>query len=453
MPVIDRAIAFLRGQKSAPIINDGAGNLPTIRVVGGTGLPAAQWTNRGYSQMAQAGYKNNSDVYACISLIAAAGKQVKWWDGGGNSKAHLPLEKLARSIKRDPYDDIASVVGDKAAIERRIKAATDPRASIAMLKAAGGAEFIEAWLSYILISGNDYIEIDRRANREPAMVYLMRPDRVTAAVKAASDSVAPHMTEVELVEKWQILTYGRARPVVPENIVHSKLFNPLDDIYGMAPLEAAMLKIDAQNEGIALLKRILQRGFSPGWIEAAKDSIWDEPQVAQLKERLGRSKAAGEEIFLENATWHQMGFNPTDSGVGEQQILSKRDIASVFHVPAQLIGDTTTQTYNTYGEARRALYMEAVIPLLTQFRDDWNATIGKDLNSPLDFDKDSFDAIAAARTEACDRVHKLFTAGIITHNEARGDLEYDPVDGGDVFYAPANVMPLGGPIATPAIKP
>jgi HK97 family phage portal protein len=396
--------------------------------------------------MVTAGYASNTDVYACVSLIAAAGKQVKWWDGGGNSKARTPLAKLAAAIGKDPYDDLPSVVGDPAKLARRVKAATDPRASIALLQAAGDAEFIEAWLSYILLSGNTYMEVDRAANDNPIMLYLLRPDRVVAWVKPPGTAI--HMTETELVDYWRVTAYGQTRPVPPPNMVHSKLFNPLDDIYGMAPLEAALLRVDAQNEGVALMKRMLQRGYSPGWIEAAKDSIWEDTQVAQLKERISRSKSTGEELFLENASWHKMGFDPADSAVSDQAILTKRDIASVFHVPPQLIGDTTSQTYSNYQEARRALYMEAVIPLLTQFRDDWNATVGKTLNSPLDFDKDSFDAIAAARADASDRVQKLFTSGIITQNEARRDLEYEPVAAGDVFYAPANMIQLGETDAT-----
>jgi HK97 family phage portal protein len=302
-------------------------------------------------------------------------------------------------------------------------------------------------LSFLLLAGNDFLEIERTqqdATSGPINnLFLLRPDRVRAWLVPPADPSAQHMSEDELVAYWSISTQGQRRRVDPANMVHSKLFNPLDDVYGMAPLEAALMRVDAQNEGTALMKRILQRGFSPGWIEAGKDSLWDEPQVAQLKERMRRSKQEGEELFLENAVWHQMGFPPVDSGVGEQQILTKRDIASVYHVPAQLIGDTTSQTYSNYQEARRALYMEAVIPLLVQFRDDWNATIGAELHSPLDFDKDSFDAISLARQEASERVQKLFTAGIITQNEARADLEYAAVDGGDQFYMSANMMPVG----------
>jgi len=392
-----------------PIINDGAGNRPSVRVRYVSTLPGAYWSERSYEQLATQGYRYNADVYACVSLIAQAGKQVRW-DTAPGSKSIASVELLERS---------------------------------------GGASLIEAWLSYLLLSGNDYLELERIGSGI-SQVYLLQPDRVTAK----PDLTAVRTNEQSLVQMWRVTNArGMPYPVPPDDMVHSKLFNPLDPIYGMAPLEAAMIRVDSENEGAALMKRMLQRGYSPGWIEAKENSIWEDTQVAQLKERIRDSKAKGEELFLENAAWHQMGFDPGNSGVSEQHVLTKRDIAAVFHVPSQLIGDTNSQTYSNFKEARLALYMEAVIPLLEQFVDDWNEVIGRDLKSPLAFDKDRFDAIAAARAEASDRVTKLWTSGLITQNEGRAELNYDEVPGGDVFYAPASFLPLGEGAAAAAEPP
>lgn len=428
---------------SPPIINDGAGNLPSVRVFGtwgSYGMPGAIWTPRDYASQAYSGYQRNSDVYACVSLIEHAAKQVKWWDGSGATKSLQASEVLAKSIGRKA-EDYGTSVFDGAAKLTALK----PQASIALLIASGGAAFIGQWISYILLSGNDYIEVERKGNRI-AKLYLDNPAAVTAEVNRS----AIHADEA--VDYWRVSNgYGQQRHLKPyrdrENrgdIIHSKLFHPVSPVYGMAPLEAAMLRVDMQNEGQALMKRVLQRGFVPGWIESKPDVEWTDEQLAQLRQNIQRSKMAGEELFLENAAWHPMGFDPQNSGLAEQQMLTKRDIASVFHVDPALVGDTSARTYATYRESRRGLYMEAVIPLLSQFRDDWNRTIGTELDSPLDFDRDSFDAIAAAREEAADRVHKLWTSGLITQNEGRRDLEYDPVRSGDAFYAPASFVPLAG---------
>jgi HK97 family phage portal protein len=421
MPVLDRVLNRfgLQRKQEVPIINDGAGNKPTIRVVGKFGSSgSAVWGDRDYNQLANTGYRANSDVYACVSLIAGAGKQVKWG-------VDVDLE-----VKQN--DESLKLLATGGAIPQTENIAQPY-----------GSSFIESWLSYLLLSGNAYIELGRASeNGPPVSIYLLQPDQVKAETNL--NKPGADYTQQPRVEMWQVKTVGGAyRPVRPADMIHSKLFNPLDPIFGMSPLEAAMLRVDAQNEAAMLLKRVLERGFSPGWIEAAKDSIWEETQVAALRERLKMSKHAGEELFLENATWHEMGFKPIDADISNQHLLSKRDIASVFHVDPVLIGDTSSRTYATYRESRLALYMEAVAPLLQQFKQDWNRMIGAPLNSRITPDKNSFDAIAAARAEATDRVHKLWTAGLITQNEGRQDLDYQSVTGGDVFYAPANLVPLG----------
>jgi len=378
-----------------------------VRFSSGSGLSYG-WP-QDYETLATAGYARNSDVYACISLIAQTGKAVKWDTATGSQSL----------------------------------------ASIDVINRSGGPSLIEGWLSYLLLAGNSYMQVGRVNDGRPYDVYLASP----AGVKAIPDLGA---TRPGTISSWTVRNArGVPMPYPYDDVVQSKLFNPLDPIYGMAPMEAAYMRVEAENEGAALMRQLLANGYSPGWIEAREDSEWTDDQVAQLKLRVQQTRQRGEAMFLENALWHEMGFKPGESGVAEQHMLSKRDIASVFHVPSQLIGDANTQTYSNNREARQALYTEAVLPLLGQFREDWNDSIGAELNSPLSFDKDTFDAIAAARADAADRVTKLFQSGIVMQNEARKELNYDAVEGGDVFYAPANMIPLGegAPAPPPAPVP
>src|SRR3954466_15812669 len=125
---------------SVPIINDGAGNRPTVRVRYVSTLGTAAWSSHDYESMAQAGYVNNSDVYACVSLIASAGKQVKWDSSPGSGSL----------------------------------------ASLKLLKEAGGPNYIEAWLSYLLLAGNAYTQIGRNAAGSINGLHSLSPAIVTA---------------------------------------------------------------------------------------------------------------------------------------------------------------------------------------------------------------------------------------------------------------------------------
>ena len=475
--IVDKVLSLVRRKSdpqppAPPIINHPLprGNKPdiTVRYVTTFGQPQEVWGSANSSVRVEEGYTRNSDVYACVSLIATAAKQVKWWDGSGASKTNHEI--LAKAIGVNTVErrtEIAREYEEKlrtaseherkrlqAEYAKKLNEPLDPKESVALLIKVGGAAFIEQWASYLLLYGNDYIEVVRPSRPKVIdFLYLTNP----SAVQADVNRDAQRATERELVTMWRVSTpkSGYRRPLAPYvpktfegkpasgDLIHSKLFNPTDAIYGMAPLEAAMLRVTLQNEAAKYGRTAFERGFVPGWIEARPDSSWTDEQVAQMKERIRLSKMAGEELFMENATWHQSGFAPADSGMYQLHELTKRDIASVYHVDPALIGDTQARTYATYRESRRGLYMEAVVPLLTQFRDDWNRTIGAELQSPLDFDRDSFDAITAAREEAADRVTKLWQVGLITQNEGRADLEYGPAQPGDTFYAPASMVPLG----------
>ena len=232
MPVmLDKFRSIFRRKETAPILNDGRGNLPTVTVRYGPMLPGASWTGRDYGSMVGASYAVNSDVYACVSLIAQTAKQVRWDTSPGSTS----------------------------------------RASVALLDKAGGPTFIENWVSYILLSGNAWSEIGRNASGTPVSLYLIQPDKVTPITNVTTPN--PEETRRPKVLVWRVRDVkGMPFPVAVEDMLHSKTFNPFSELIGMPPLQAAMLLVDAQNEGATLMKRMLQAGFSPGWIEAAENS-------------------------------------------------------------------------------------------------------------------------------------------------------------------------------------
>ena len=120
------------------------------------------------------------------------------------------------------------------------------------------------------------------------------------------------------------------------------------------------------------------------------------------------------------------------------------DIALCFGLPAQLVGIPDAQTYNNMPEARLALYEETIIPILRRIQSDLNEWLtpqfGDDMR--LEYDIDSIPAMAESRKRVFESVIQGVNSGILTRNEAREKLGFDPIKGGDTLFVPASVMPI-----------
>lgn len=361
------------------------------------GLGNAVWTPRDYGRLTEQSYQRNVDVFACVSLIAGTAKQIPWMVTTGPGGAAVPESHPLLRLLRNPNE-------------------RDSESS-----------FKEAAIAYLLISGNSYIE--RNGGTEttpPAFLYAHRPDLIRVIKGSIRNMVGGYEYKNGaapiLFQEWEML--------------HLRLFHPLDEWYGLSPLEALIYTIDCANESKALYKKLLQRGFPPGAVSVKGDQ-WTDEQLRDFKRGVQRSLANSEVLVFGDAEWQEMGFKPVDAALFEGRRFDKRDIAAAFRVPPEMIGDTEHKNYSNAREARRGLYTEATIPALTHLRDGLNGWLSPLYgNAYIDFDKDSIDALQEDREVAAKRVSVLWTTSLITRNEGRAELGYDAVpDAEDGYYA------------------
>ncbi len=89
-------------------------------------------------------------------------------------------------------------------------------------------EFIEATVGYLKLSGNCYIWANALSpETPPGELWLLRPDRV----RAVPDSQ-------KFVRGYVYTIQGRSVPFEADEIVHLKMFHPLNDHYGLSAIES-----------------------------------------------------------------------------------------------------------------------------------------------------------------------------------------------------------------------
>jgi HK97 family phage portal protein len=375
----------------------------TARLVSLESGGRARWTPRDYGALAREGYVKNAIVHRAVRLLAEAVGSLAFtlFDGDDEVARHPLLDLMARP---NPRQD--------------------------------GAAFLEAVSSHLLLAGNAYVEavtLDA-AVRE---LYALRPDRMK--VVPGPDGW-PEAYDYSVGGKS--LRFVQAGDVPP--ILHLTLFNPLDDHYGLAPLEAAAVAVDTHNAAAKWNKALLDNAARPcgALVYTGPDGVvLSDLQFERLKKELDTNYSgatnAGRPLVLEGGLdWKAMSLTPHDMDFLNAKHTAAREIALAFGVPPMLLAIPGDNTYSNYQEANRVFWRGSVLPLAARIASaltQWLTPAyggAKDQNLRLEADTDRIEALAGDRAALWERVTK---APFLTLNEKRAATGYGAVEGGDVF--------------------
>ena len=335
-------------------------------------LGAASWSRRGFASLAGEGFGKNPVVYRCVRMIAEAATTVPLLvEGTGAAVAAELGALLARPNGRQ-----------------------------------SGSELLEAVYAYLQTAGNAFLEA-AVVNGEVKGLFCLRPDRMRVVPGADGWPAAYAYTA-----GGRTVTLRQDTAPVPK-VLHLALFHPLDDHYGMAPLEAAGQSLDIHNAAAEWNKALLDNGARPSGAlvySAAGGNLTPE-QFERLKTELEQGFAgaanAGRPMVLEGGLdWKTIALSPRDMDFIEAKNAAARDIALAFGVPPMLLGIPGDNTYANYVEANRALWRQTVIPLVKRVADDLATWLGPAFGGGVRLvpDLDGVEALAEDRAALWARV-------------------------------------------------
>ncbi len=306
-----------------------------------------------------------------------------------------------------------------------------------------GNKFIEICFTDYLACGNSYI----MASTEKTPKELWRVDPLEMTVTAGVIGVVP---------KNYIYGYGTSHAKIfpvdgltgKSQILHRKTVNPLNPWYGLSPLEVAALAGDLLNSGLEWNYSLLRNGGRPSGALTC-DGVVSEDAIGKLKQ-LRNAMMAGEKnagtipILTNGLKWTP--FSQTAKDMDFQSTLTAADkyIAMVYGVPLPLVG-TESSTYNNVALAQEKLYEDTVIPLFQDYLNDLNMWLSPMFGDELKIcmDLDSIPALEAKRQKLFDRLKAAVDSGILTRDEAREAMGYEPKGGvADTLLVSSSLKPI-----------
>jgi len=349
-----------------------------------------RWTARNSASLTREGYERNAVCHRCVRMIAESAAAVPWLMYRGREE--LIDHPLLHLIERpNPLDT--------------------------------GVSFIEAIASNLLLYGNAYVEsvlLDGQLRE----LYALRPDRMS--VQPGKNGWPAAFVYRAFGDETRYDMRGEGI----EPILHIKLFNPLDDYYGFAPLAAAQIALDTHNAASFWNKALLDNSARPSGalVYAGPDGahLTDE-QFTRLKEELEENFSgavnAGRPLLLEGGLdWKTLSLSPRDMDFTETKAGAAREIALAFGVPPLLLGLPGDNTFSNYQEANRAFWRQTVLPLVVRLQKSFQAWLQPGFESfRFDYNADRVEALAEERASEWERIGK---ASFLTVDERREAVGY-----------------------------
>ncbi|WP_082735817.1 phage portal protein [Polycladidibacter stylochi] len=366
----------------------------TMKLAALTKQGQARWTPRDYAALAREGYSKNPVVYRCVRMISEAAASLP-----------LTLVKGRDELQQHPLLEL---------LQQPSQGTT-------------AASFWEAVYGNLLTAGNAYIE-QVSLNATPRELHVLRPDRI----KVVTDKNG-------WVSAWDYQLAGRSMriatqldaPIAP--LLHIKMFHPLNDHYGFAPLEAALLALDSHNAAATWNKALLDNAACPtGALVYGGSEVMNltEDQFQSLKAELEGSyqgaRNAGRPLLLEGGLeWRPMGLSPKDLEFTAVKNQAAREIALAFGIPPMVLGIPGDNTYATYSEANRAFWRQCVIPLVRRCTSELACWLAPAYGESLRL-APNLDAIEALSSERANLWQRINAADFLTDNEKRHAVGYAP---------------------------
>ena len=393
----------------------------TFRLMSLNQTGRAVWAPRNYQQFAREAYQRNVVAFRCVQMVAGGVASIPWtaFRLEGDKRIEVPDHAILKLInKPNPYQDRYS--------------------------------YLMELIGFRLLAGNAYTEVvspTTRSSAPPGELWNKRPDRMKVIPGKVGIAGYEWRKDGGTPKTWKV------NQITGESSIrHFKTFNPLNDFYGMSPIEAAAYNIDQHNESDLWNMSLLKNSAAPsGALETDMPMGEDEIErvLAQWRQRRQGPENAGNVVALTHGMkWKGLSLSPRDMLLIQSKAFTARFICLAFGVPPFLIGLAEGATFTNFSEARLALWDETIVPLaehiVWEFASWLLPKFGESTEDlMIGLKLDDMPALELRRKSKWGRLVNAVLGGVLTPNNARKELGWPTVDGGDVLLIPLNAAQVG----------
>ena len=314
-------------------------------------------------------------------------------------------------------------------------------------------EFWRTIVGWMMLRGNGYAYVQRNGAGRPVALWPVSPTSVTVLTDSKTGKL---LYRIEHDTSKEFVPVERGTVVSSENMLHYRAFGL--GVEGLSPIAMARQQVGTNWASTDYIGKFFANDASPGGVLQTQGALTDD-QFDRLQEswndaHRGTNNSHKAAILEGGVTWQQTTLSPADAQFLAIYRLSQTDIATgVFGVPAHKVGNLERATFSNIEQQSQDFITDALAHWLVRLERVTSALLGADeylrfnLSGLLRGD-------TAARNAAYVQGRQW---GWLSANDIRRSEDLDPIDDGDTYLQPLNMVPAGSypepASATPAIEP
>lgn len=301
--------------------------------------------------------------------------------------------------------------------------------------------FMEEMTAFLALNGNTYIHEVRGAGEEkpPTDLYVIPPNLVR---------IVPGLKERKVEGYLVGNNLSTVVPVLADDFIHTRFFNPRNQFFGMGPLQAAREGLVADISAAKYNRKFFENDATPKGVIVVDDEL-SAPEIEALQERLTDGLKGVDNshrwVILDNrASYEQIGLSHIDMSFLEQRKFSKMEILAVFGVPPVMVEDLENASYANADIQRRIFYENTLLTYIAKIESRLNAGLASEYEDDviIVFDISAVQALQEDLEKKYTIAQKALTAGETLNDVRRDVLGRSAVPGGNVVLQPAQLIPI-----------
>lgn len=292
--------------------------------------------------------------------------------------------------------------------------------------------------AYILIRGSG-------TQRDPTTLWLMPPDEV----EVWWDRTKPLDEITDIYYRWS--AGGKMIVAKSREVIHLRSSDTWDGIMGIPLIDRLEDVVNGSSKAQRFQNKLIADGMT------GKSVL---QYTGQINDPAARTFATNIDAYIRGdyadsgvknvvpipvgSSLTPLNIKLSDAQFEELKKYNAVQIAAAFGIKPQQIGDMTKASYASSQAQNEAFYTDTMLYIVKSYEEELSSKLltDKEIAEGLSVE---FDTSTTLRSSFENMVKTLSVATqnlILTPDEARAQLKYPTIPGGDLMYANGNIIPL-----------